>query len=53
MAAFFKVPASAGVVFRAEHLFAACRGPAGAVRLAALWSRDAKGRLVCTWGHEG
>jgi hypothetical protein len=49
MAAFFKVPVSAGVVVRAEHVFARRPAPVAAPRLVCRWSRDAEGRLSRAW----
>ena len=52
MAAFFKIPASAGIVVYAEYGFAPRRARAAASQLSACWSRDAEGRLTRTWGEE-
>jgi hypothetical protein len=50
MAAFFKTSASAGVVVRAEHLFALrARPQASAGHLGCRWTRDADGRLIRDW----
>jgi hypothetical protein len=49
MAAFFKVPASAGVVVRAEHVFARHPVRAPQPRIACRWTRDAEGRLSRAW----
>ena len=51
MAAFFKVPVSAGLVVCAEHVFAPRRAQAAATQLSFRWIRDAEGRLTRTWGE--
>ena len=50
MAAFFNVPASAGVVVRAEHRFTLRVLPAArAGRLTCRWTHDADGQLILAW----
>jgi hypothetical protein len=51
MAAFFKVPASAGIVVCAEHVFASRSAPVGA-GLTCGWTRDAGGGLIRAWREE-
>lgn len=52
MAAFFKVPASAGIVGCAEHVLAPRQATAAAIQLSFRWTRDAEGRLIRAWGEE-
>ncbi len=49
MAAFFKIPVSAGAAPRAEHVLAVRPEAARTLRPACCWRRDAEGRLTRAW----